>query len=120
MLSISDGKAIRIELTNKEIDECIAKGIAEHKLCVRMGWTYRHDGMPSPKAHGQGNFGEVATHKWLRANNIPFKTNYYKGLPKSIDDLRHDIYVGEKLIGVKTASPDQLKKLCRNLFKILT
>jgi hypothetical protein len=98
-------RIVKVPLTDKEIQESFQLGIDRTKVDEEeLGWTYRHKGMPSKRAHAIGDMGETAVQKWLIEAKVPFRPA--PKLVKNLGDIEQDIRVGNLRVGVKTAESE--------------
>jgi len=97
---------IEVPLTEEEIKECLENGKKRTEIDEeKLGWKYRHHGMPSSLAHGIGFMGETAFEKWLASKGLKKDRDYVRGerFVERLQDIRQDYHILCKEVGVKTA-----------------
>ena len=98
---------VEVLLNQKEIEKCIEMGKRRTKLDEeKLGWTYRHHGMRSGRAHAIGFMGEVAFEKLLNAEGVDYVRN--DPFVERYEDIKQDFTIGDSEIGVKSAENDNL------------
>ncbi len=103
---------IEVPLTQKEIDKCLEMGKKRTELDEEeLGWTYRHHGMKSEKAHAIGFMGELAFEKILDSEGIEYIRN--NPFVEKYEDIEQDFRIGNIEIGVKSANNDSLEGATR-------
>jgi len=99
---------IEVLLSQIEIDDCLNKGIQRTKLNEEeLGWTYRHHGKRSERAHAIGFMGEKAFEKWLKLENITYIEN--DSFVRKYNEIKQDFQISNYSIGVKSADSYSLE-----------
>lgn len=100
---------VEVPLTQKEIDECLEMGKRRTELDEKkLGWTYRHHGMKSERAHAIGFMGELAFEKILDSEEIDYVRN--DPFVERYEDIKQDFTIKGSDIGVKSAENNSLKE----------
>ena len=97
---------IEISLTDEEIQKCLENGKKRTEIDEeKLGWKYRHHGLPSPLAHAVGFMGETGFEKWLVSEGLERDRDYVRGerFVERLQDIRQDYHILCKEVGVKTA-----------------
>jgi hypothetical protein len=102
---------VEIPLTNEEIQKCLENGKKRTEFDEeKLGWKYRHPGLPSPLAHAVGFMGETGFEKWLMSEGLKKDRDYVRGerFVERLEDIRQDYHVLCREVGIKTAQNDSL------------
>jgi len=100
---------IEVPLTQEEIEECLEMGKKRTKLDEEeLGWTYRHHGMKSERAHAIGFMSEVAFEKILNAEEVDYVRN--DPFVERHEDIKQDFTINDSEIGVKSAENSNVEE----------
>jgi len=100
---------VEVPLTQKEIDNCLEMGKRRTELDEKkLGWTFRHTGMKSERAHAIGFMGETAFQKVLDSEEVEYTRN--DPFVEKYEDIKQDFTIGDLEIGVKSAENNSLKE----------
>jgi len=103
---------LEIPLTEKEIQECLKMGERRTKLNEqKLGWLYRHHGLPSLRAHAIGFMGEKGFEKFLDSKGFIKGVDYVRNDPfvKRYEEIKQDYTIRGREIGIKSADNDSLE-----------
>lgn len=103
---------VEVPLTEEEIEECLEMGKRRTELDEKkLGWTYRHHGKKSERAHAIGFMGEVAFEKWLQSEGMIEDRDYVRNDPfvETHEEIKQDFTIASSDIGVKSADDNSLQ-----------
>jgi len=103
---------VEVPLTDEEIEDCLKMGKKRTELDEKkLGWTYRHHGMRSERAHAIGFMGEVAIEKLFNSLGMKKDEDYVRNDPfvMKYEDIKQDFTIRNSEVGVKSAENDSLE-----------